>query len=376
MLNNGPATLVPNNGKWPTITSGIMTAELLHWFEHFTWDYLANRENLAKAEYVVHIAYTFEDPLFSDWFQMSQTYYEKLTFTEFMTKVCARWLVAGWEKDLARKVHNTKQGSTPFSDFSTSIRCDNLLLKNTKYHLSPAQLCNQIEANLSHKLLNMYDHFKEKNDSDVESDNENTAPGTAAVGAAAPGANDAATVAEAAAHKVEHHLENFVQLLIRLDDKVHEESMSHQKEAEDAFCKPKHSGSNAGLSDSSWHAPNVCAQQQSNSGSSTTTSKANTTSNNATSQGRPPKLTEHEHHYLTAHSGCKKCRNFYVTSGHACEFPGRDGYMECTMNAVNLACQRLGLASLPIPNNEVSIPVAAIASFMAPTPNTALLPFW
>jgi hypothetical protein len=79
----------------------------------------------------------FEDLLFSDWFQMSQTYYKKLTFTEFTTKVCACWLAASWEKDLARKVRNTKQGSTPFCDFSTSVRRDNLLLKNTKYHLSP-----------------------------------------------------------------------------------------------------------------------------------------------------------------------------------------------------------------------------------------------
>lgn len=107
MSNNGLTTLMPNNGKRLTITSGIMTAELLHHFKHFTHGYLANRENLAKAEYVVHIAYVFEDPLFSDWFQTSQSYYKKLSFAEFMAEVHAQWLTVGWEKELARKVCNT-----------------------------------------------------------------------------------------------------------------------------------------------------------------------------------------------------------------------------------------------------------------------------
>lgn len=113
MSNNGLATLVHNNGKRPTITLGMMTVELLHCFKHFAHGYLANKENLAKAEYVAHIAYVFEDPLFSDWFQTSQSYYKKLSFTEFMTQVCTRWLTAGWKKELICKVHNTKQGVTP-----------------------------------------------------------------------------------------------------------------------------------------------------------------------------------------------------------------------------------------------------------------------
>lgn len=242
MSNNGLATLMPNNGKRPTITSGVMTAELLHRFEHFARGYLANKENLPKANYVAHIAYAFEDSLFSDWFQTSWNYYEKLSFTEFMTKVHAHWLTAGWEKELTRKVHNTKQGVTPFRDFSTNIRHDNLLLKNTKYHLSPAQLQTQIESNLSHDLLHAYDLHKEGIDSESESNNENVAPGVD---------EDPAAVAEASARKAEHRLEDFVQMLIKLDDKVHEENASHQKEAEDAIRKLKHTGSSARLAESS-----------------------------------------------------------------------------------------------------------------------------
>ncbi|KAF8232567.1 hypothetical protein L208DRAFT_1044210, partial [Tricholoma matsutake] len=103
----------------------------------------------------------FEDPPFSDWFQTSQEYYESLSFPDFMSRVRAHWLTPGWEKELAQKVQNLKQGAAPFHDFSTAIQCDNLLLKNTKHHLSPSQLCIQIEASLSSELLTAYDHYKE-----------------------------------------------------------------------------------------------------------------------------------------------------------------------------------------------------------------------
>lgn len=66
MSNNGIAMLMPNNGKRLTITLGMMTAKLLHQFKHFARGYLANRENLGSSDYVTHIAYTFEDPLFSN----------------------------------------------------------------------------------------------------------------------------------------------------------------------------------------------------------------------------------------------------------------------------------------------------------------------
>ncbi|KAF8235723.1 hypothetical protein L208DRAFT_1094587, partial [Tricholoma matsutake] len=130
------------------ITAGVMTPELLHRFEHFACGYLANRENLNAKDYIAQIAYAFKDPLSSDWFQTSQEYYESLSFMEFMSRVRGCWLTPGWEKELAWKVQNLKQGAAPFHDFLTTIRRDNLLLKNTKHHLSPAQLCTQIEVNL------------------------------------------------------------------------------------------------------------------------------------------------------------------------------------------------------------------------------------
>ncbi|KAF8231617.1 hypothetical protein L208DRAFT_1276214 [Tricholoma matsutake] len=154
MSNLSTATLVLNNGKRPTITTGVMTPELL---EHFACGYLTNRENLNAKDYVAQIAYAFKDPLFSDWFQTSQEYYKSLSFTEFVSRVRGCWLTLGWEKELAWKVQNLKQGASPFHNFSNTIQCDNLLLKNTKHHLSPVQLHMQIEANLSPELLSAYD---------------------------------------------------------------------------------------------------------------------------------------------------------------------------------------------------------------------------
>lgn len=67
-----------------------------------------------------------------------------------MTKVYARWLTPGWKKELTRKVHNTKQGSTTFHDFSMSICCDNLLLKNMKIsHCNCAHRSRQISFTIS-----------------------------------------------------------------------------------------------------------------------------------------------------------------------------------------------------------------------------------
>lgn len=93
-----------------------------------------------------------------------------------------------------------------------SIRCDNLLLKSTKYHLLPLQLHTQIESNLSHNLLSAYDHYKEKHDSASDSDGENNPP---------EDNNDATAATETVARKAENCLELFIQLLIRLDNKVH-----------------------------------------------------------------------------------------------------------------------------------------------------------
>lgn len=316
---------------------------------------------MAGKDYIAHIAYAFEDPLFSDWFQTSQTYYGGLSFAEFMNKIRSHWLAAGWEKDLAHKVHNSEQGSTSFCDFAMSIHHDNLLLKNTKYHLSPLQLHTQIESNLSHELLSAYDHYKEKHNSDSDMDNENDALGD----------DDATAAAESAAQKAENHLEVFIQLLIRLDDKVHEESASCQKEAEDALWKLKHSGSTAGLSESSCKASNTHAGQQLSTQSGSVSMKSTLTTLSA-SQGHPPKLTECEHQYLGAHSGCKKCCNFYMAAGHACEFPRRENYIERNMNTVNVARTRLGLVPLPVPSDKISLPVASISTMIPPAPSTIL----
>lgn len=51
------------------ISLGNMTPELLHHFEHYTCGYLQNKDGLEAKSYVDHIVYSFEDPLFSDWYQ-------------------------------------------------------------------------------------------------------------------------------------------------------------------------------------------------------------------------------------------------------------------------------------------------------------------
>jgi hypothetical protein len=159
------------------ISAGTMTPELLHRFEHHARGYLQNKDNLEPKKFVDHIVYSFEDPLFSDWYQSQQDLLSTLSFTEFMTKVRARWLPKRWQQELARKVRSTKQNKTAFSDFIDCLRRDNLLLKGSPFHLSPSQLRTQIESNISPELAAAFGRYKDNHDSsDEDSEKENDAP--------------------------------------------------------------------------------------------------------------------------------------------------------------------------------------------------------
>jgi hypothetical protein len=74
------------------ISAGAMTPELLHRFEHHARGYLLSKDGLEVKNFVKHIVYSFEDPLFSDWYQSQQELLSILSFAEFMVTVCARWL--------------------------------------------------------------------------------------------------------------------------------------------------------------------------------------------------------------------------------------------------------------------------------------------
>jgi hypothetical protein len=100
-----PTTILSlNNGKRPMISAGTMMPELLHRFEHHARGYLGNKDSLETAGYVDHIVYSFEDPLFSDWYQSQQELLSGLSFAKFMSKVRSRWLPKRWQQDLAHKV--------------------------------------------------------------------------------------------------------------------------------------------------------------------------------------------------------------------------------------------------------------------------------
>jgi hypothetical protein len=66
------AVLSLNNRKCPMISAGAMTPKLLHRFEHHAHRYLQNKDGLDAKNFVDHIIYSFEDPLFSDRYQLQQ----------------------------------------------------------------------------------------------------------------------------------------------------------------------------------------------------------------------------------------------------------------------------------------------------------------
>jgi hypothetical protein len=292
-----------------------MMPKLLHWFEHHVRGYLQNKDNLKPNKFVDHIVYSFEDPLFSDWYQSQQDLLSILSFTKFMSKVHARWLPKRWQQELARKVRSTKQNQTPFSNFINCLRRDNLLLKGSLFHLSPSQLHTQIESNISPELTAAFDCYKDNhNSSEEDSEKENDAPDN-------PNTLAATTAVKAAsdALKAETRLQSFINILTRLDQKLFKDRNTRKCDAEEAARTLKHSSLTVGLTDGSRCAPYSRGQPSSNI-------RTQTTSSSSTSC--PPKLMDRKRKYLETYDGCKKCRGFYMPNGHPCEFPGGKGYIE------------------------------------------------
>jgi hypothetical protein len=198
------------------VSAGTMMLELLHRFEHYAYGYLGNKDGLDAAGYVDHIIYSFEDSLFSNWYQSQQELLSVFSFADFMAKVHLRWLPKHWQQDLACKVRSTKQGKATFCNFIDSLCQDNLLLKGSQFHLSPSQLCTQIESNISPELAAAFDWWKDNHkSSNNDSEKENDAP--ADVDAAA-----AAILLKATTDtlKAEMKLQSFIDTLTKLDQKL------------------------------------------------------------------------------------------------------------------------------------------------------------
>ncbi|KAF8234091.1 hypothetical protein L208DRAFT_1128180, partial [Tricholoma matsutake] len=265
--------------------------------------------------FVDHIVYSFEDPLFSDWYQSQQELLLVLSFMDFMIKVCLHWLPKCWQQELARKVRSTKQSETPFSDFIDSMCQDNLLLKNSQFHLSPTQLHTQIKSNISPELAAAFDQWKDNYESSDDETDEN--------------------------------IDTVIELLTN--------------EAERSL---KWSSSTVRLADGTRRAPFSCAQA------------ANTSRNAMLSSTAHPPKTDCKQKYLEAYNGCKKCGGFYMLDGHTCNFPSGDGYMERSMPTVNEACKWIKLPAFPIPRAEQGTTVGAVSlsnnvyNTMLPQPNT------
>jgi hypothetical protein len=158
-----------------------------------------------------------------------------------------------------------KQNKTLFSEFVDALRCDNLLLKNSQYHLSPPQLCTQIESNISPELASVFDRWKDNHESsDDESDKENEV---------LDGPEDEATVAvmkaSTTALKAETKLQSFIDMLTKLDQKLIEDRNACRRDAEDVACSLKRSSSTVGLTDSSHHPPHAHSQPTASASSCT-----------------------------------------------------------------------------------------------------------
>lgn len=93
----------------------------------------------------------------------------KRSFTELMTALRKAQLLVGWENKLKTLILPMRQGDQPFINWYHSMAGRNFLLRNTSYHLSPAQIQDQLEANMPKELSVLVEYEKVVNKTDFES---------------------------------------------------------------------------------------------------------------------------------------------------------------------------------------------------------------
>ncbi|GLB36665.1 hypothetical protein LshimejAT787_0309520 [Lyophyllum shimeji] len=110
----------------PCITEGDITPKCLKDFERFSKRYFAHKK-VEPADQVSKIIYNLEPLNIQLWIFTNAEELIVLTFPEFMGRLRAKWLLDGWEYDIA-EVLNSFQHDTPFKSWSLKVREANTML--------------------------------------------------------------------------------------------------------------------------------------------------------------------------------------------------------------------------------------------------------
>jgi hypothetical protein len=98
------------------------------------------------------IAFVMSDPHLHTWYLAQHATLDAGTFSKYLTALKSAWLEMHWDTQLHKKVLGSQQGTCPFYEWALELQNQNALLYGNAAHLSEAQLCNQLEANICDEL--------------------------------------------------------------------------------------------------------------------------------------------------------------------------------------------------------------------------------
>ncbi|KAG1773665.1 hypothetical protein EV702DRAFT_1129842 [Suillus placidus] len=237
--------------KPPKLLAGELTPEVARDWENACSTYFMHKV-IEEKNQVKMIAFGMLDPRLHTWYLAQRVTLDAGTFDEYMTALKDAWLETHWDTKLRKKVLGSQQGTRPFYGWALELQNQNALLYGNPAHLDDTQLRNQLEANLCDEL---------------------TTPVLRA--------KLASTLT----------LKRWIEEVRHLDDKRLEDLATHRKFAED-FYKSKRATTSS--------YPPTKSSSTSHTSSNTSTPHLGT-------------LTVAERTLLADHSGCFKCRKFYVS---------------------------------------------------------------
>ncbi|KAG2132037.1 hypothetical protein DEU56DRAFT_713546, partial [Suillus clintonianus] len=242
----------PAPSKPPKLLAGELTPEVARDWENACSTYFMHKE-IEEKNQVKMVAFGMLDPRLHTWYLAQRNTLDTGTFDEYMTALKDAWLETHWDTKLRKKVLGSQQCSRPFYEWALELQNQNALLYGNPAHLDDTQLRNQLEANLCDDLTTPVLRAK--------------LPSTLT-------------------------LKVWIEEVRHLDDKRLEDIAMHKKFAEDFYKSKRTTSYNQ---------------------TSTKTSSSSSRVPLNTSTPRLGALTVAERTLLAEHSGCFKCRRFYVS---------------------------------------------------------------
>ncbi|KAG1719489.1 hypothetical protein EDB19DRAFT_1784193 [Suillus lakei] len=237
--------------KPPKLLAGEITPEVARDWKNACETYFMHKEILAVNQ-VKMIAFGMLDVRLHTWYLAQRATLDVGMFAEYMTALKDAWLDTHWDTKLRKKVLGSQQGTRPFYEWALELQNQNALLYDNPAHLDDTQLHNQLEANLCDELT---------------------------------------TPVLRAKLALTLTLKNWIEEVRHLDDKRLEDIAMHKKFAEDVYKSRRATSSNP---------PSTRPSSSSRAPTNTSTSRLGA-------------LTVAERTLLADHSGCFKCRKFYVS---------------------------------------------------------------